>query len=227
MSSRQYFDEIAVIWDELRRGYFPQSLRETAIVLANPQPGMTAADLGAGTGFITEGLLEKGLRVIAVDQSPAMLAELELKFPSNKMLECRKGDALNLPIADGEVDCAFANMYLHHVEDPARVVREIGRIVRPGGRVVITDLDEHSHEFLRTEQHDRWLGFKRNDVAAWLHEAGFEKVKVDCAGQCCCSDSCDSSDSAEISIFAASGVKRGWDRDREKDEYRISKGCCS
>jgi SAM-dependent methyltransferase len=215
MSSRQYFDAIAGEWDEIRRGFFSDSIRTRAIALAEPRAGMLAVDLGAGTGFISEGLLDLGLRVIAVDQSPAMIAELERKFAGNRLLECRRGDALDLPIADGIADCAFANMYIHHVEVPALAIREIGRIVKPGGRVVITDIDKHDHEFLRTEQHDRWLGFRREDIAAWLQDAGFEAVKVECAVGDCCSTAEDGGDKARITIFAASGTRRA-----------ESLGCC-
>ena len=69
MSSQQYFDGVANQWDEMRGAFFSDAVREIAIAKANPRAGQTAADLGAGTGFITEGLLERGLRVLAVDQS--------------------------------------------------------------------------------------------------------------------------------------------------------------
>jgi len=48
-------------------------------------------------------------------------------------------------------------MYLHHVEDPPAAIKEMVRILKPGGKIVITDADEHNYEFLRTEQQDRWL----------------------------------------------------------------------
>jgi ubiquinone/menaquinone biosynthesis C-methylase UbiE len=55
-------------------------------------------------------------------------------------------------------------MLLHHVENPKVAIKEMVRILKPGGMIVITDLDEHKFEFLKTEQHDRWMGFKREDV---------------------------------------------------------------
>lgn len=74
------------------------------------------------------------------------------------------GEAGSLPIPDETVDYAFANMYLHHVEDPPQAILEMARIIKPGGILVITDLDKHSNEFLRQEHNDRWMGFVRDDI---------------------------------------------------------------
>ena len=77
MSSEQYFDKVADQWDHMRKSFFSDEVREKALAAANVKPGKLAADIGAGTGFITEGLVQNGLRVIAVDQSGAMLEEMK------------------------------------------------------------------------------------------------------------------------------------------------------
>jgi ubiquinone/menaquinone biosynthesis C-methylase UbiE len=207
MDSKHYFDSIASEWDSLRSGFFSDSVREKALAAADIRPGQVAVDLGAGTGFITEGLLRAGLRVIAVDASQAMLEEVRRKFASSDLLDLRLGEAERLPVEDAAVDRVLANMYLHHVERPAHAIREMARILKPGGRLVITDLDEHSYEFLRTEQQDRWLGFKREDVRAWFEAAGLEEVRVDSLDENCCAESSCSCEKASVSIFAASARK--------------------
>jgi hypothetical protein len=72
---------------------------------------------------------------------------------------------------------------------------------------VVTDADEHQFEFLRREHHDRWLGFKRDDIRRWFAEAGLKNAQVDSLDETCCVDSDCGSESARISIFVASGVK--------------------
>lgn len=62
MSYKDYFDEVAPQCNKLRETFFSGALREKAIFAADVQPGKIAADIGAGTGFITEGLIKKGLR---------------------------------------------------------------------------------------------------------------------------------------------------------------------
>jgi len=207
MSSKQYFDEVAQRWDTMRASFFSERVREKAFAIAGLQKGKIAADIGAGTGFITEGLVHRGLQVIAVDQSEAMLETMRKKFGSVEDIDYRIGEAEKLPISDNSVDYVFANMYLHHVDSPSQAILEMVRILKPGGMLVITDLDEHHFEFLRVEHHDRWMGFKREDVRQWLTEAGLKNVRVDCIGENCCAQSSCGSEFASVSIFVASGEK--------------------
>ncbi len=204
--SKQYFDEVAREWETMRKRFFSESVREKAYQAAGVQACRIAADIGAGTGFITEGLLKKGLKVIAVDQSEAMLDEMKKKFRSTD-IDCRVGEAENLPVSDNTVDYCFANMYLHHVDTPPKAIREMVRILRPGGMLVITDLDEHDFKFLKTEQHDLWMGFKREDIKQWFSDAGLINVNVDCADEKCCAQSDSRKEYASVSIFVASGQK--------------------
>jgi ubiquinone/menaquinone biosynthesis C-methylase UbiE len=206
-SSKEYFDDVASEWDELRREFFPDSVREKAAVAAGVKPGSVAADIGAGSGFITDELLRHGARVIAIDQSEAMLEVMKLKYGAGGSVDFRIGESEKLPVDDNSVDYAFANMYLHHVEAPARAIKEMARILKPGGKLVITDLDQHEFEFLRTKQHDRWMGFKREDVQKWLSKAGLKDVTVDCVGDTCCATSEAGQEEAQVTIFIASGTR--------------------
>jgi ubiquinone/menaquinone biosynthesis C-methylase UbiE len=205
MSSKEYFNQVAGQWDSMRTAFFSDAVREKAYTAAGVRARQPAADIGAGSGFITEGLLQRGVSVIAVDQSEAMLTEMRRKFVGADV-DLRLGEAESLPLADASVDAVFANMYLHHVERPAQAINEMRRTLKPGGRLVITDMDEHSFEFLRTEQYDRWLGFKRRDISTWFTQAGLLSVTVEGVGVSCSAGSSCGSETATVSIFVACGV---------------------
>jgi C_GCAxxG_C_C family probable redox protein len=169
--SKGYFEKVANEWDNMQQTFFSDSARNKAFEIANIKKGDTIADIGAGTGYITEGLIDKGVNVIAVDQSLSMLKEMQNKFSKFDIIDYRVGDSENLPIKESEVDFAFANMYLHHVDNPEKSIKEMTRIIKKGGKLFITDLDEHTHEFLRTEQYDKWLGFNRDNIKKWFELA--------------------------------------------------------
>lgn len=207
MSGTEYFKEVATKWDTMRKGFFSNNVREKAYAVAGVTEGNTAADLGAGTGFLTEGLVNLGARVIAVDEVSEMLDVLKENIPQNDLVETRLGESKKIPIDNDSVEYVFANMYLHHVESPPEAIKEMFRITKKGGKAVITDLDEHEFEYLRTEHNDRWMGFKREDIEQWFISAGFSDVTVGCVGETCDSTSDCGGEDASINIFIASGTK--------------------
>jgi len=207
MSDKEYFDKVARQWDRMREGFYSEAVRKKAFDIAGVQSDKLAADIGAGTGFITEGLIKRGLKVIAVDQSEAMLTEMRRKFIGFDAIDYRIGEAEELPISDETVDYVFANMYLHHVESPIEAIKEMVRILKSEGKLVVTDLDEHNFRFLRSEHHDLWMGFKREDIKKWFKEARIKNAIVDCAGENCCAQSGSGDEHASVSIFVALGEK--------------------
>ena len=207
MSSKNYFNNVSVDWDAMRTDFFSEKIRETVYKHVDFSSEKVIADIGAGTGFMTEGLEGKPVKVIAVDQSENMLSEMEEKLQNKIMVDYRVGESECLPIDSNTVDYVFANMYLHHVDHPQKAIQEMYRILKSGGKLIITDLDRHNYEFLRTEQHDKWLGFKRIDVKYWFASAGFNCICAVDVKENCCSESKTSNEKAEITVFMAMGEK--------------------
>ena len=207
MSSKKYFETVAQDWDSMRSDFFPVAVRERAIAQMDLQRDLQVADIGAGSGFITEGLANLPINITAVDESEAMLQVMAKKFKDQSNIKYVVSESENIQIATNQLDYALANMYLHHVERPAVAIAELHRILKSGGKLIITDLDKHNFDFLVTEQNDRWMGFERTDIVQWFEAAGFKDVIVDCVNANCCADSCDTDAKASINIFIATGIK--------------------
>ena len=178
-ASAEYFERVAGEWDSLRTGYFGEAVRDAAIARAYLRPEMVVADIGSGTGFMAAGIAPLVAKVYAVDGSAAMLEVGRQNLGGFSNVEQRLADGATLPFDDASLDAVFANMYLHHCPDPEAAIAEMVRVLKPGGRLVITDLDQHEHTWMREEMADTWLGFDRGEVRGWLRAAGLVNVIVD------------------------------------------------
>jgi ubiquinone/menaquinone biosynthesis C-methylase UbiE len=136
-----------------------------------------------------------------------MLKHMKAKFPDARNIDYRTGYSNHLPVKDNIIDYALANMYLHHVDDPPKAIREIYRILKPGGRMILTDLDAHPFEYLKTVHHDVWLGFEHYEIESCLKEAGFKNIHVRSIEEYCCETTVKPEYNAKISIFLATGEK--------------------
>lgn len=203
--TRGYFNEVAPQWDAMRKQFFGEGVRKAAIAAASIKPGDVVADIGTGTGFLAEAALDAGARVIGIDLSEGMLQQVSTRF-QGRPFEARQSTVETMPLAAGEADAVVANMFLHHAEDPPATIAQLAAVLKPGGRLVITDADTHTHEWLRVEQHDRWLGFDRADIARWFADAGLEDVSVGDTREIC-SPTSGCGTQAAITIFLARGTK--------------------
>lgn len=204
--SETYFSDVAEAWDELRAGYFTEEMRDAAIARADLSPDDVVVDVGTGTGFVIQGLAPRVAKVYGFDASPEMLDVARRNLARFDKVELQVAPGQKLPLPDSSVDAAFGNMYLHHAPDPAAAIAELARVLRPGGKLVLTDLDAHDQEWMREEMADRWLGFEQDDIRAWYADAGLADIAVDCAQGSCCTATPGGDDLA-LGIFVAYGKK--------------------
>ncbi len=126
-------------------------MRDAAIAKANLPPNAVVADVGTGTGFVAAGLASRAARVIGFDASPDMLAVARRNLAQFANAEFREATGDQLPVSSEMFDGVFANMYLHHAPDPLATIKEMARVLKPGGVLCITDLDTHDHEWQREQ----------------------------------------------------------------------------
>lgn len=177
-TQEQYFNLIA---GRLGKNYCPGRSWEAIGHLAlRLTPAIDIADLGAGEGLLSQLLARRARQVWCIDNSPRMVEVGTALARKNGLanLVYKLGDIEKIPVADKSVDLAILSQALHHAQHPQNAVNEAYRILRPGGQLLILDLNEHSFERARELYADVWLGFKESALHGFLKKAGFTKVEV-------------------------------------------------
>jgi ubiquinone/menaquinone biosynthesis C-methylase UbiE/predicted transcriptional regulator len=175
--SEEFFASSAGQWDRLRRELFGVGSALAALP-ALLDPRWTVGDLGCGTGETSAALAPFVARAIAVDRSGEMLQAARRRLREFSNADVRRGELEALPIEDGELDAAVMVLALHHVPDPAAVLREASRVLKPGARFVLCDMLPHEHEEYKHQMGHVWLGFGEDQLRRLLTAAGFDDVRI-------------------------------------------------
>lgn len=159
------------------------------IALLELKPGETALDLGSGAGidaFLAAQEVGPEGRVIGVDMTPQMVERARKNAASagHGNVEFREGRLEALPVDDGTVDAVTSNCVINLVPDKAAVFEEVARVLKPGGRMVVSDivLERPLPEAVRTDI-AAWVGcisgaLRREEYIGLVESAGFGAVEV-------------------------------------------------
>ncbi len=155
-------------------------------------PNDRAVDLACGPGTLALRFARHVRSICALDLTPAILARARSNAVKDGLanLDCVLGDAQALPFGDGSLDLAVTSYSLHHISDPAKVLREMARVVKPGGRVGVLDIVvpedpkirelNHRIEYIRDNSHARSLA--RSDFERIFAAVGLRIVATEVRG---------------------------------------------
>jgi SAM-dependent methyltransferase/DNA-binding transcriptional ArsR family regulator len=160
-------------WDEMRALELPAPEVEAALLALVPEHVGHLLDIGTGTGRVLELLAPRIARGLGIDASKSMLALARSRLARAGCGQCavRLGDMYRLPLSDGGFDLAVLQMVLHYAEDPALVLAEAARVLRPGGRLIVIELARHDRADLTARLAHRWPGFAESEMTALLRDA--------------------------------------------------------
>jgi ArsR family transcriptional regulator len=162
-------------WDEMRALDLPAAAVEAAVLSLVPERDAgRLLDIGTGTGRVLELLAPRISQGVGVDASKAMLALARSRLARPGLSHCsvRLADMYRLPFPDATFDLAVMQMVLHYAEDPPGVLAELGRVLRPAGRLILIDLAQHDRNDLLTKLAHRWPGFTDDEMRGLLADAG-------------------------------------------------------
>lgn len=169
--SSSFFGRMHAQWDALRAELFGGDFFLPTLLSLLP-PELEVADLGCGTGEVLAMLAPVVRRVVGIDREQAMLEAAAERCAGVDNVTLRQGGLEDLPLGDREVDAALLMLVLHHVADPARALREARRVVRPGGTVVVLDMQAHERVDYRHTMGHLHLGFDEERVRSFAAEVG-------------------------------------------------------
>lgn len=171
-----FFAGAAGQWDRLRDELYGTAFTTQAMLALLPDDAVVA-DLGCGTGQTAIRLAPWVGKVIGVDSSAAMLKAARSRTEGLANVELRRADLTAVPIDDATCDAALLMLVLSYVPDPASVVKEMFRILKPAGRAVVVDLLPHDRDDFRERMGQHVLGFEPERVRAMLRAGGFEVTR--------------------------------------------------
>jgi ArsR family transcriptional regulator len=170
--SQKFFSSAAGQWDRLRGELFG-SRADIVGMLGLIDESWHVGDLGCGTGQLSEMIAPFAGRVIAVDDSAAMIGAARKRLSSFENVVVRNGELEALPIEDESLDVALLFLVLHYVVEPELAIAEAHRVLKPGGRLILVDMMPHDRQDLLDQMGHVWRGFSEEQIASLLQDAGF------------------------------------------------------
>jgi ArsR family transcriptional regulator len=177
VNSQTFFAGAAAEWDRLRGELYGERFSIAALLALLPGD-MIVADLGCGTGNLTAELAGNVKQVIGVDNSSAMLKAAKKRTAGLANVQLRKGDLSAVPIDTGSCDAALLVLALTYVPEPAMVVNEMARILKPAGRACVVDLLPHDREEFRRQMGQTSLGLESRSVEKMMRDVGLTEVRM-------------------------------------------------
>ena len=178
----QYFQDNAAEWNRVRALHLPDSDIELRMVeLAGDGPFEMFVDLGTGTGRMLEIFADRFAEGVGYDVSHEMLAiaRTNLEKAAVAHAQARHGDLFSLPMENESADIVCVHQVLHYLAEPDAAVIEAARVLKPGGKLIISDFAPHDLEFLRDEHAHRRLGFDDAEVRNWCAAANIQLEKIE------------------------------------------------
>ncbi|HEY4275603.1 MAG TPA: methyltransferase domain-containing protein, partial [Rhizomicrobium sp.] len=214
------FTRWAAPFSELALHAEADGMRRT-LAAADLSPDLRVLDVACGPGIVTCAVAKQAGHVTGIDLTPAMIEQAKARQAREAIANCdwQQGDATVLPFADASFDRAITRYSFHHIPEPGRALKEMARVTKPGGRVVVIDatptaetqgaydametLRDPSHASALTLEQLRALGRE-----AGLTETAFDFYRLDARLQTLA----DEADMAALNTLFDTDIASGEDR---------------
>ena len=172
--ARLFYKYLSRVYDTINPFIWNEEMRDEALEWFGIEAGDRVLDVGCGTGFATEGLLEHTDDVWGLDQSAHQLEKAFEKFGKRDRVKFHRGDAERLPFADDSFDAYWSSGSIEYWPDPVAALREARRVTKPGGPVLVVGPDYPTSTAFAKLADAIMLFYDEAEADRMFAEAGFE-----------------------------------------------------
>ncbi|WP_396613930.1 methyltransferase domain-containing protein (plasmid) [Haloferax sp. S1W] len=175
--ARLFYKYLSKVYDTVNTFFWTEEMRGEAMDLVEIEPDDHVLDVGCGTGFATEGLLQHTEHVYGLDQSVHQLEKATEKFGTRGPVQFYRGDAERLPFADDSFDLVWSSGSIEYWPNPIAALDECRRVVKPDGAVLIVGPNYPESSIFQTLADAIMLFYDEEEVDRMFDEAGFESFE--------------------------------------------------
>jgi demethylmenaquinone methyltransferase/2-methoxy-6-polyprenyl-1,4-benzoquinol methylase len=172
-----FYKYLSKVYDRVNPFVWTEEMRAEAIGLLDLAPDDRVLDVGCGTGFATEGLLEHVDTVHGLDQSVHQLERAYGKFGRRGPVRFSRGDAERLPFRDDAFDVVWSSGSIEYWPNPVDALAECRRVSKPGGQVLVVGPDAPSTGVFRRLADAIMLFYDEAEADRMFEAAGFESFE--------------------------------------------------
>jgi demethylmenaquinone methyltransferase/2-methoxy-6-polyprenyl-1,4-benzoquinol methylase len=172
--ARVFYRYLSTVYDTINPFVWNEAMRDQAIEWFDIEAGDRVLDVGCGTGFATEGLLERTDDVWGLDQSAHQLEKAFAKFGRRGPVRFTRGDAERLPFAADGFDAYWSSGSIEYWPNPVAALAEARRVTRPGGTVLVVGPDYPNSTVLQKLADAIMLFYDEDAADRMFAAAGFE-----------------------------------------------------
>ncbi|WP_418284117.1 methyltransferase domain-containing protein [Halorubrum sp. DTA46] len=173
-NARLFYKYLSKVYDQVNRFTWTEEMRTEALSWLEFGDDPKVLDVGCGTGFGTEGLLDHADDVHGLDQSIHQMEKAFGKFGKRDRVNFYRGDAERLPFRDDTFDIVWSSGSIEYWPNPVEGLREIRRVAKPGGQVLVVGPDYPHNRVLQRVADAIMLFYDKDEADRMFEAAGYE-----------------------------------------------------
>ena len=171
--ARTFYKYLSKVYDRINPFIWNEEMRNEAIGMLDIEPDDHVLDVGCGTGFATEALLERTENVHGLDQSAHQLQRAYAKFGKRGPVRFYRGDAERVPFADDAFDVVWSSGSIEYWPNPVDALEEFRRVTKPGGKVLVVGPDYPDNTVFQKVADAIMLFYDEEEADRMFAEAGY------------------------------------------------------